>query len=148
LRVGFGLDFCEAQLTVVDLDKQPKIRSRRPHRARTQLLSRAQLDGRSNIAKMFDRMVTDVENDLGGQSELSTIERQLVEAFVGSALIVHHLNARLLTLDDGGDIDLAAHAAAGSLLVKIATRLGLKRRQRELMPTLNEYLRAKQRSTG
>jgi hypothetical protein len=55
-------------------------------RIRPQLLTRAELDGRTNAAKLFDKLVVDIENDLGGRDQLSTIERVLVEGFVGAAV--------------------------------------------------------------
>jgi hypothetical protein len=66
-----------------------------------QLLTRAQLDGRSHSAKLYDRLVVDIEADLGGRSQLSTIEVELIRAFAGCAIIVNHLNAKLLILEDG-----------------------------------------------
>jgi hypothetical protein len=58
-----------------------RVRSPRRHRAtKPQLLTRDQLDGRTGAAKLFDRLVVDIENDLGGREQLSTIERTLVEA--------------------------------------------------------------------
>jgi hypothetical protein len=57
-------------MTVIDLDKQPKVRSGR-RAARPALLSSAQLDGRDNtakIARMFNRLVLDIESDLGGRA--------------------------------------------------------------------------------
>jgi hypothetical protein len=130
-------------VTVIDLDKQPKVRSRR-RAARPALLTSAQLDGRGNtakIARMFNRLVLDIESDLGGRNQLSTVERALIQGFAGSAVIVHHLNAKLLVLDE--DIDLAAHASAISAMVRIASRLGTQRRA-AASPTLGQYLRDKQ----
>ena len=44
-----------------------KTARRKPHRAtRPQLFTRDQLDGRTNAAKVFDRLVVDIEGDLGG----------------------------------------------------------------------------------
>jgi len=34
-----------------------------------------QLDGRTSAAKAFDRLVADIESDLGGSDRLSAIER-------------------------------------------------------------------------
>ena len=130
-------------MTVIDLDKQPKVRSGR-RASRPALLSSAQLDGRDNtakIARMFNRLVLDIESDLGGRGQLSTVERALIQGFAGSAVIVHHLNAKLLVLDE--DIDLAAHASAISAMVRIASRLGTQRRA-AASPTLGQYLRDKQ----
>jgi hypothetical protein len=40
--------------------------------------------------------VTAIEADLGGADQLSAIERNLVQAFAGAAVTLHHLNARLM----------------------------------------------------
>jgi hypothetical protein len=109
---------------------------RRQHKAtRPQLLTRAQLDGRTSAAKAFDQLVTDIEADLGGRDQLSTIERALIEAFAGAAL--HHLNTQLAL---GQQIDLSQYAQVVSAMVRVASRLGLQRRSRDVTPTLSEYL--------
>ena len=78
---------------------------RKPHRAtRPQPLTRDQLDGRANAAKVFDRLVVDIEADLGGHDQLSTIERALVEAFAGACVTLHHLDTKFVL---GEEIDLA-----------------------------------------
>ena len=110
----------------------------KPHRAtRPQLLTRDRLDGRTGAAKVFDRLVADIENDLGGHAALSTIERALVEAFAGAAVTLQHLNARLAL---GQSIDLAQHAQAVSAMVRVASRLGLQRRAKDV-PTLADGIR-------
>jgi hypothetical protein len=112
-----------------------KVASARQHRAtRPQLLTRDQLDGRTNAAKLFDRLVSEIESDLGGHAALSTIQRQLVEAFVGATITLHNLNAQLAL---GQPIDLAEHAQAISAMVRVASRLGLQRRARGFGPTTN-----------
>jgi len=50
-----------------------------------------QFDGRTSAAKAFDRLVADIESDLGGSDRLSAVERALVEGFAG-ALTLQHLN--------------------------------------------------------
>jgi hypothetical protein len=45
---------------------------KRRHRAtRSQLLSRRTLDRRTNAARTFDRLVSDIESDLGGRDQLT-----------------------------------------------------------------------------
>lgn len=110
---------------------------RRSHKAtRPQLLTRAQLDGRTNAAKVFDRLVANIETDLGGRDQLSTIERALVEGFAGAAVTLHNLNTRLAL---GETIDLNQHAQAVSAMVRVASRLGLRRRAKNVQG-LQEYL--------
>jgi len=87
---------------------------------------------------MFDKLVADIEADLGGRDQLSTIEVALVEAFAGAALTLHHLNARLAL---GQPIDLSQHAQCVGAMVRVASRLGLQRRQNDVTSmSLAEYL--------
>jgi hypothetical protein len=128
---------------LVRVKDEPSESPRRPHRAtRPQLLTRDQLDGRSNAAKAFDRLVADIEADLGGHDQLSTIERALVEAFAGACVTLQHLNTQLAL---GQSIDLAQHAQAVSAMVRVASRLGLQRRTRDVSPSLNDILREEPR---
>jgi hypothetical protein len=109
-----------------------KVVRRRPHRqARPQLLTREHLDGRTNAAKLFDRLARDIEIDLGGRDQLSTIEVTLIEAYVGAAVTLHHLNTQLAL---GQPIDLSQHAQAVTAMVRVASRLGLQRRARDVGP--------------
>ena len=104
--------------------------ARRPHRAtRPQLVTRAQLDGRTRAAKTFDRLAGEIARTSGAGMRLSAIEASLVEAFCGSFVVVDNLNARLLL---GQSIDVFEHAAAVSGMVRIASRLGLQRRTGDL----------------
>jgi hypothetical protein len=102
---------------------------KRHARTRPQLLTRDQLDGRTGAAKFFDRMCVDIEADLGGHDQLSTIERALVEAFAGAAITLQNLNTRLAL---GQEIDLSQHAQAVSAMVRVASRLGLQRRTKDI----------------
>ena len=126
----------DAIVTPVDAATKP---ARSHKRTRPQLLTRAELDGRTNAARYFDRLVVDIEADLG-RDQLSTIERQLIEAFVGSAMSLHHLNVKLAL---GEDIDIGQHAQCVGAMVRVASRLGLSRRAKNVTPTLSEYLKMK-----
>jgi hypothetical protein len=112
---------------------------RPPHRtSRPQLLIRSQLDGRTNSAKRFDRLVNDIEIDLGGRDQLSTIELALIEGFAGAYVALENLNTRLAL---GEKIDLSEHAQAISAMVRVSNKLGLQRRAKDINdPTLQQYL--------
>jgi hypothetical protein len=107
-------------------------------RGKTRLLTRSQLDGRTSAAKLFDRLVVDIENDLGGHDQLSTIEHALIEGFAGAALTLHHLNTKLAL---GEPIDLSQHAQAVSAMVRVASRLGISRRAKDIDGSLYEARR-------
>jgi hypothetical protein len=94
--------------------------------------------GRTNAAKAFDQLVAAIEVDLGGRDQLSTIERALIEAFAGACVTLHHLNTKLAL---GESIDPSQHAQAVSAMVRVATRLGLARRAKDIGPGLGDLLR-------
>jgi hypothetical protein len=103
-----------------------------PRRSKTRqgkarLLSRDQLDQRTAVAKSFDKLASEISADLGGLSELTAIEKALIEGFCGAAVVLQSLNTKLAL---GEAIDLAQHAAVCSSLVRIASKIGLSRRSR------------------
>jgi hypothetical protein len=113
--------------------------ARRPHRSvRPKLLNIKGLDRRTAARKAFDALVAEIEHDLGGREQLSAIEKSLIQAYAGSAILLDDLNARVVL---GQEIDVGTYAQVTSALVRIASRLGLQRRQRDVTPTVEEYLR-------
>jgi hypothetical protein len=115
-----------------------------PAQKKVRLLSRDALDGRTFAAKKFDRITRGVEADLGGGEQLSTIERELVQAFAGAAVQINELNALCLL---GKAIDLADYAVICSTMVRVASRLGISRRARDVS-VLDPLEYARQRGDG
>jgi hypothetical protein len=117
----------------------------RKHRAskaiKVRLLTRKSLDGRTRARKQFDAIANGIASDLGGEDHLSTVQRNLVEAFAGAAVHVHDLNARLLK---GEPVDVLTHSQAISSMVRIAARIGINRVARDVSPNLQEYLEQQQ----
>jgi hypothetical protein len=126
-------------VTVIAIDKQ--LAHKRSHKAvRGRLLTRqsvAKLDGRSATVRLFLRMAAEIEADLGGRDQLSRIELALIEAFCGAAILAR----RAL---DGDSYDVPAFTSATLVMSRIGGQLGLSRRQKEVLPSLNQYLREKQ----
>lgn len=108
-----------------------------PDNGKLRLLTRDALDGRTKAAQLFDSTAAEIARDLGGEENLSAIERHLVEAFAGVSIHVGHLHARLLS---GEKLDIVEHATAVSTMVRIAQRVGIRRVARDVTPSLNEYL--------
>lgn len=106
-------------------DAHAKRRNKR--RVKPQLLTRDQLDGRTAAAKEFDKLASNIAADLGGYSELTAVEKALIEGFCGAAVVLQSLNTKLAL---GQAIALADHAAVCSSLVRIAAKIGLSRRSR------------------
>lgn len=106
-------------------------------RSRPQLILRSELDGRTNAAKYFDRLVTAIESDLAGADQLSAIEKVLVEAYAGAAVTLQHMNAQLAL---GQPINIGEHSSCVGALVRVASRLGLGRRAKTVT-TFSDLLR-------
>jgi hypothetical protein len=94
-------------------------------RGKVRLLTRQSLDGRTKARKRFDAIVEGIAADLGGSGRLTTVQKHLVEAFAGCAVVVHDISARLLL---GQPINLTEHSQTVSSLVRLASRIGLGRR--------------------
>jgi hypothetical protein len=124
--------------------KPAKLAKRRlvTRRGRNRLLNREALDGRTIVARVFDQLVAAIHSDLGGRDQLSAIELALVEAFAGATVTLDHINAKILT---GAAIDnavISMHAQAISAMVRVASRLGLQRRTKDVGgATLGDLLR-------
>ena len=104
-------------------------------------LSRASLDGRTAAAKLFDKLAADIEADLGGRSQLSTIEVCLIEGFAGAYVGLANINTKLAL---GQAIDLGEMSGAISSLVRVAQRLGTSKRIKDITPSLSAYLQSKE----
>ena len=119
-------------VNVIDLEPPAKrSRKARPYK-------RSDLDSRI-ARKRFDETARGITADLGGEEQLSTVQRHLRDAFAGIALQVSDINVQLMC---GHRVDPMAHAAAISVMVRLATRIGLHRVAREVSPTLGDLLRA------
>ncbi len=114
------------------------VRSRSHKATRPQIVTREQLDMRTGAGKFFARMVAEIEHDLGGRDHLSTIQRSLIEGFVGAAITLHGLNVRLAL---GEAIDPGILSASISAMVRVASRLGLKRVPRDITPSVKDYVK-------
>ena len=119
-------------MKVVDLK-----RTKRSKRAPRDLVS---LDKATGAARFFDRMVREIENDLGSRRQLSRIEGELIRAFAGAATTLQYLNVQV-ALGEGSEVDLAGYATIASTMLRTGSRLGLARRPRDVTLTLGQVLR-------
>ncbi len=119
-------------MEIVDLK-----RTKRSRRAPRDLVP---LDKATDAARFFDRMVREIENDLGGRRQLSRIESELIRAFAGAATTLQYLNVQV-ALGEGSEIDLGGYATIASTMLRIGSRLGLARRPRDVTLTLGQVLR-------
>jgi hypothetical protein len=95
------------------------------------------VDGRSRVARKFYDIASAIATDQGGIERLAEVRLQLVRRFAACAVLAEQLEADLA---NGQQIDVAEHALLCSSLVRIATRIGLGRREKNITPSLAHYL--------
>jgi hypothetical protein len=93
-----------------------------------------------SAGRFFDKMVRDIEIDLGGRRQLSRIEGELIRAFAGAATALQYLNVQV-ALGETGEIDLSGYATVASTMLRIGARLGLQRRAKDVTQSLSEIMR-------
>ena len=96
----------------------------------------AQMDGRVRVAKSLRERLGALVSDLGGMAALSYQEQSLCKRIVHIERLIEKDE---LTLAHNGTIDRHAHFAALTTLSSLFSKLGLKRRAKQL-PSLQNYL--------
>lgn len=98
------------------------------------------IDGRSATARRYRDILAALATDQGGTDHLSEARAQLCRRFAAAAVLAEGMEARLAA---GEIIDLAQHALLSSTLVRLAQRIGVDRRARDITPSLRDYLNKK-----
>jgi len=96
-----------------------------------------EVDGRSAIARRYRDIMSAILIDQGGVDMCSESRRQLVRRFAAAAVLAEQMEARLAR---GEVIDINEHALLCSTLVRVAQRIGIDRRSKNVTPTLRDYL--------
>jgi hypothetical protein len=98
------------------------------------------VDGRSTVARRYRDILAALTTDQGGADRMSEARAQLCRRFAAAAVLAEAMEARLAA---GETIDLGEHALLSSTLVRLAQRIGIDRRARDITPTLRDYLSKK-----
>jgi len=99
------------------------------------------VDGRSVIARRLKDITSAILADQGGAEQCSESRLQLVRRFAAAAVLAEQMESRLA---NGEQIDIQEHALLCSTLTRLAQRIGIERRAKEVTPSVSEYLAAKQ----
>jgi hypothetical protein len=120
-------------------DPRPVERSRSKQRSRTTngtaLLP--DVDGRSVIARRLKDITSAILADQGGAEQCSESRLQLVRRFAAAAVLAEQMESRLA---NGEQIDVQEYALLCSTLTRLAQRIGIERRAKDVTPNLSEYL--------
>jgi hypothetical protein len=95
------------------------------------------VDGRSVIARRYHDIASQILVDQGGADCCSESRKQLVRRFAAAAVLAEQMEARLAK---GENIDVGEHALLVSTLVRVAQRIGIERRSKNVTPTVRDYL--------
>jgi hypothetical protein len=99
-------------------------------------------DQGSGAGRFYAKLVRDVEADLGGRRHLSRIESELIRGFAGSATLLQYMNVQV-ALGEISEIDFGGYSTLASTMLRIGSRLGLRRAPRDVTPNLEQYLALK-----
>lgn len=107
----------------------------RPKGGKLRLLTLGDLDSRTRAARQARALVEAVESDLGGAEHLTAGERQLAQRIAVLGALIESMEAEILA---GGEMDLGAYLPAVNAQRRLCETVGLKRRARDVVPTLRE----------
>jgi hypothetical protein len=96
------------------------------------------IDGRTAIARRFKDITSAILADQGGAEQCAEIRLQLVRRFAAAAVLAEQMESRLA---NGEQIDIQEHAFLCSTLTRLAQRIGIERRQRDVTPDPLQYAR-------
>jgi hypothetical protein len=109
--------------------------------AKHRFQSFADLDLRTVAARRAQDVVNRLLEDLGGASNVSTAERQLVQHAGVLSAFIEDQEVRFIS---GHEIEINELLAAINVQRRLLVTLGLQRRQRDVTPALQDYLRYKE----
>jgi hypothetical protein len=95
------------------------------------------VDGRTVVYRRFRDIASQIALDQGGVDQLSEARLQLVRRFAAAAVLAEQLEAALA---NGQEINVERHALLCSTLTRLAQRIGIDRRTRNVTPSVGEYL--------
>ena len=98
------------------------------------------VDGRGLVARRYRDIAAAIAADQGGVDHISETRLQLIRRFAAAAVLAEAAEARLA---NGEHINIGEHALLSSTLVRIAQRIGIVRRSRNIVPDLRDYLENK-----
>lgn len=95
------------------------------------------VDQRSTQARRYRDLVSLIVADQGGLDRMSESRLQLIRRFAAQAVQAEAMEARLVS---GDAIDVAQHSLLCSTLVRLAQRIGIDRRAKNITPSVAEYI--------
>jgi hypothetical protein len=99
------------------------------------------IDGRTLVARRYREVAAAILVDQGGGDRCSEARKQLIRRFAAAAVLAEQLESRLV---NGEAIDIQEHATLSSILVRLASRIGINRIPKEVTPDLLDYIESRE----
>lgn len=96
-----------------------------------------ELDARSKIARRFRDICSQIYSDQSGEENCAEVRLQLIRRFSAACCLAEEMEAKMAK---GEKIRIDEHAQLSSTLVKIANKIGVDRRSKNITPSLKDYL--------
>lgn len=109
--------------------------------AKHRFQSFADLDLRTVAARRAQNVINQLLEDLGGAANVSTAERQLVQH---AGVLAAHIEDAETRFISGHKIEIDNFLAAVNTQRRLLATVGLQRRQRDVTPSLRDYLKYKE----
>jgi hypothetical protein len=93
----------------------------------------------SGPARFYGKVVRDIEADLSGGADLSRIESELIRCFAGAATRIQYLNHQIM-MCDVSEVPISDYANLASTMLRIGSRLGFRRRAKDVTPSLKDIV--------
>lgn len=119
-------------------------RLRRRRRVKISLPTTQTLDMRTRAGRLYKSTREAIIADLGGRDELSRAELELVDRAAGLATRLNAADAEMLQ-GEAPSLAASEYATLANSLSRILSTLGLRRRPKDITPSLDQYLAAKAR---
>ncbi|RWA80056.1 MAG: hypothetical protein EOQ30_23735 [Mesorhizobium sp.] len=98
------------------------------------------VDGRTIWVRRLSDLMALIIHDLGGEDAISEMERGLVQRVATQQVAIEKLEAQFAQEGAADDKQLDLHQRLSNTLRRNQEALGLKRRAKDITPTLDQYM--------
>jgi hypothetical protein len=102
------------------------------------------VDGRSAWIRRCKDVIAAHLSDLGGEDNTSAAERSIIRRASVMTVELERLEARFAVAGKASERDLDLYIRAAGNLRRLLEAIGLRRRPRDVTPSLSDYLQARQ----
>lgn len=134
--------------TAQDSSADSRLVAKRQRQGRSRITNGSALlpgvDGRSAWIRRCKDVIAAHLSDLGGEDNTSAAERSIIRRASVMTVELERLEARFAVAGKASERDLDLYIRAAGNLRRLLEAIGLRRRPRDVTPSLSDYLQARQ----